>query len=82
MFSVFFYNGKQNHFIMTPIKPISSRKKYTLMRSICDNDLLASALRIDNLKAAGGIFASLPKTKELHPTKPCKSHQLELNSFD
>ena len=53
------------------------------MRSICDNDLLASGPRIDNLKAAGGgIFASLPQTKELDPTKPCKSHQLELNSFD
>ena len=66
-----------------PIKPISSREKYTLMRSICDNDLLASGPRIDNPKAAGGgIFASLPKTKELDPTKPCKSHQLELNSFD
>ena len=55
-------------------------KKYTLMRSICDNDLLTSPSRIDNLQAAsdGGV---LPQAKELDPAKLGKSLQLELNSL-
>ena len=73
-------NGKQNHFSWVTIGLIPSRKKYTLMRSICDNDLLTSPSRIDNLQAASDGRV-LPQAKELDPAKLGKSLQLELNSL-
>ena len=50
------------------------------MRSICDNDLLTSPSRIDNLQAASDGRV-LPQAKELDPAKLGKSLQLELNSL-